>query len=77
MLEEAVCEIWYLLASSLKLNKIENRWVVLKTWIKQRLKEFEKVSNCVDSALIVPKFLGKTIKLWFILSTIYTQNLSL
>ena len=32
------------------LNKIENWWSVLKTWMKQRLKEFESVRDCVDTA---------------------------
>nr|MDJ0636379.1 IS630 family transposase [Xenococcaceae cyanobacterium MO_188.B29] len=32
------------------LNKIENWWSVLKTWMKQRLKEFECVRDCVDAA---------------------------
>ncbi|MEW5858158.1 MAG: transposase [Cyanobacteriota bacterium] len=32
------------------LNKIENWWTVLKTWIKQRLKEFETVREFVDAA---------------------------
>jgi hypothetical protein len=31
-------------------NKIENWWAVLKTWMKQRLKEFETVRECVDAA---------------------------
>jgi hypothetical protein len=32
------------------LNKIENCWAVLKTWMLQRLKEFETVRECVDAA---------------------------
>ncbi|HEY9903519.1 MAG TPA: IS630 family transposase, partial [Candidatus Sericytochromatia bacterium] len=32
------------------LNKIENWWAVLKIWMKQRLKEFETVRECVESA---------------------------
>jgi transposase len=31
-------------------NKIENWWAILKTWMKQRLKEFETVRECVDAA---------------------------
>ena len=32
------------------LNKIENWWAVLKTWMKQRLFEFGTVRECVDAA---------------------------
>jgi transposase len=32
------------------LNKIERWWSVLKTWMKQRVKEFETVRECVDEA---------------------------
>ncbi|MDJ0682764.1 MAG: IS630 family transposase, partial [Xenococcaceae cyanobacterium MO_167.B52] len=32
------------------LNKIERWWSVLKTWMKQRIKEFETVGECVDAA---------------------------
>jgi hypothetical protein len=31
-------------------KKIENWWAVLKTWMKQRLKEFQTVRECVDAA---------------------------
>lgn len=48
--EEAEVEIWYLPPYSPDLNKIENWWAVLKTWMKQRLKEFETVRECVDAA---------------------------
>ena len=50
IVEKAGCEIWYLPAYSPDLNKIENWWAVLKTWMKQRLKEFETVRDCVDAA---------------------------
>lgn len=50
IIEEAGCELWYLPAYSPDLNKIENWWSVLKTWMKQRLKEFETVRDCVDAA---------------------------
>ncbi len=50
IVEEAGCEIWYLPPYSPDLNKIENWWAVLKTWMKQRLKEFETVRECVDAA---------------------------
>jgi hypothetical protein len=50
IVEEAGCELWYLPAYSPDLNKIENWWSVLKTWMKQRLKEFETVRDCVDAA---------------------------
>ena len=46
----AGCEVWYLPAYSPDLNKIENWWAVLKTWMLQRLKEFETVRECVDAA---------------------------
>ncbi len=48
--DEAGCELWYLPAYSPDLNKIENWWSVLKTWMKQRLTEFETVRDCVDAA---------------------------
>lgn len=48
--EEAEVEIWYLPPYSPDLNKIEKWWAVLKTWMKQRLKEFETVRECVDAA---------------------------
>ncbi len=41
IVEGAGCEIWYLPPYSPDLNKIENWWAVLKTWMKQRLKEFQ------------------------------------
>jgi len=50
IVEEAGCELWYLPAYSPDLNKIENWWSVLKTWMKQRLKEFDTVRECVDAA---------------------------
>ena len=50
IVEEAKCEIWYLPSYSPDLNKIENWWGVLKTWMKQRLKEFDTVRECVDAA---------------------------
>jgi transposase len=50
IVEEAGCELWYLPAYSPDLNKIENWWAVLKTWMKQRLNEFESVQDCVDAA---------------------------
>ena len=50
IVEEAKCEIWYLPSYSPDLNKIENWWAVLKTWMKQRLKEFDPVRECVDAA---------------------------
>ena len=50
IVEEAKCEIWYLPSYSPDLNKIENWWAVLKTWMKQRLKEFDTVRECVDVA---------------------------
>lgn len=50
MVESAGCEIWYLPAYSPDLNKIENWWPVLKTWMKQMLPEFETVRECVDAA---------------------------
>jgi len=50
IVEKAGCELWYLPAYSPDLNKIENWWAVLKTWMKQRLKEFETVRDCVDAA---------------------------
>lgn len=50
MIEEAGCQLWYLPAYSPDLNKIERWWSVLKTWMKQRLKDFETVRDCVDAA---------------------------
>ncbi len=50
IVEEAGSELWYLPAYSPDLNKIENWWSVLKTWMKQRLREFESVQDCVDAA---------------------------
>lgn len=50
LVEEAGCEIWYLPPYSPDLNKIENWWAVLKTWMKQRLNEFPTVRECVDAA---------------------------
>ncbi len=50
IVEKAGCEIWYLPAYSPDLNKIENWWSVLKTWMKQMLPEFETVRECVDVA---------------------------
>lgn len=50
IVELAGCEIWYLPPYSPDLNKIENWWAVLKTWMKQRLKEFKTVRECVDAA---------------------------
>ena len=47
---EAACELWYLPTYSPDLNKIENWWAVLKTWMKQKKKEFEKIRDCVDAA---------------------------
>lgn len=52
IVEGAGCEIWYLPPYSPDLNKIENWWAVLKTWMKQRLKEFQTVRECVDAAFI-------------------------
>lgn len=50
LIAEASCSIWYLPAYSPDLNKIENWWAVLKIWMRQRLKEFETVRDCVDAA---------------------------
>ena len=50
IVEEAGCELWYLPAYSPDFNKIERWWAVLKTWMKQRLSEFETVRECVDAA---------------------------
>lgn len=52
IVEEAEVEIWYLPPYSPDLNKIENWWAVLKTWMKQKLKEFETVRECVDAAFM-------------------------
>lgn len=43
-------ELWYLPSYSPDLNKIENWWSVLKSWMKQRIKEFKTVRDCVDAA---------------------------
>jgi len=53
IIDLAGCEIWYLPPYLPDLNKIENWWAVLKTWMKQRIKEFESVRECVDAAFIV------------------------
>ena len=50
IVEAAGCYIWYLPPYSPDLNKIERWWSVLKTWMKQRIKEFETVRECVDAA---------------------------
>ncbi len=50
IVSEAGCEIWYLPPYSPDLNKIERWWSVLKTWMKQRVKEFETIRECVDAA---------------------------
>ena len=50
IVKEAGCELWYLPTYSPDLNKIENWWAVLKTWMKQKKKEFEKLRDCVDAA---------------------------
>ena len=50
IIEKAECEIWYLPPYSPDFNKIENWWSVLKTWMRQRLCEFETVRECVDAA---------------------------
>ncbi|BAI92375.1 transposase [Arthrospira platensis NCB002] len=50
MVEEVGCEIWYLPAYSPDLNKIENWWSPLKTWMRPKLKDFEAVRECVDAA---------------------------
>jgi transposase len=50
IVEGAGCEIWYLPAYSPDLNKIENWWAVLKTWMKQRIHEFETLRDCVEAA---------------------------
>ncbi len=52
LVEKAGCEIWYLPPYSPDMNKIENWWAVLKTWMKQRLNEFQTVRECVDAAFI-------------------------
>lgn len=50
IISSAGCELWYLPPYSPDLNKIENWWAVLKIWMKQRLKEFNTVRDCVDAA---------------------------
>lgn len=66
LVEGVGCEIWYLPPYSPDMNKIENWWAVLKTWMKQRklggvgfrpakvfkkrLKDFQSVRECVDAA---------------------------
>jgi transposase len=50
LVAEAGCTLWYLPPYSPDLNKIENWWAVLKTWMRQRLKEFETVRECVEAA---------------------------
>lgn len=50
IIEEAGCEVWYLPPYSPDFNKIENWWAVLKTWMKQKLKEFKTVEECVEAA---------------------------
>lgn len=50
LVEEAGCEIWYLPPYSPDLNKIEQWWSTLKTWMKQRLHDFDTVRECVDAA---------------------------
>ena len=50
LVSEANCEILYLPPYSPDLNKIERWWFVLKTWMKQRWKEFETFRDCVDAA---------------------------
>ncbi|PSO47730.1 MAG: hypothetical protein BRC33_11780 [Cyanobacteria bacterium SW_9_44_58] len=50
LVEQAGCQIWYLPSYSPDLNPIENWWAVLKTWMKQKIKEFETVRDCVEAA---------------------------
>ena len=50
IVEVTGCELWYLPAYSPDLNKIENWLSVGKTWMKQRLSEFETVRESVDAA---------------------------
>ena len=52
LVEAAGCEIWYLPPYSPDLNKIENWWGVLKTLMRQKLKEYETVRDCVDAAFM-------------------------
>ena len=53
MVASAGCKIWYLPPYSPDLNKIERWWSVLKTWMKQRIQEFETIRECVDTAFKV------------------------
>ena len=50
IIESGGGEVWYLPPYSPDLNKRENWRAVLKTWMKQKLKEFETVRECVDAA---------------------------
>jgi len=49
LVEATGCEIWYLPTYSPDLNKIENWWAVLKKWMRQKLKEYTTVQDCVDA----------------------------
>lgn len=50
LVAEAGCELCYLPPYSPDLNKIEHWWFVFKTWMKQRLHDFDTVAECVDAA---------------------------